>query len=150
MSSHISCLHNVERASPSPNPPRALQQRSSKTFIILTVSFSIFTVSHNRAMWLKSAEADPYQDLFLYGVVRSRSSHHCHVKNLTMWQIVPIIPFALQDRIGIPHDRGSVFAQHPESCVDTCTQYKAGPRFSLQPSGPPWSLSLARQCHIST
>lgn len=43
----------------SSSPPRALKQRSSKFYITLTVSFSIFTVSHIRAMvYVGDAEKD--------------------------------------------------------------------------------------------
>ena len=60
--------------------PRGLEWRGSKRFIIFVVNFSVFS------------------DLVLYGALVSRFHH---VSNFQ----VPVFPFALGERSGIPEDQ---------------------------------------------
>jgi hypothetical protein len=61
-------------------PPIFLRFRSSEALIISTVALAIFT------------------DIFLYGVWFS------YPLSIDQKEIIPILPFALQDRVGIEHD----------------------------------------------
>lgn len=65
--------------------PVYLKFRSSKTFILCAVCWSVFTVSNPLALSALPS-SNTIQDVFLYGVV------------------VPVIPFALQDRVHISHE----------------------------------------------
>lgn len=68
--------------------PWLLEYRSSKTFILITVSTAVFTVSCiTSSPWL--VEANDNQDIFLYAV------------------IVPVIPFTLHGRAGVAEDEGN-------------------------------------------
>ena len=66
------------RSAPA-KPPIFLRSRSSEVLIISTVALAIYT------------------DIFLYGVGTSVSLNDSK-------EIIPIIPFALESRVGIPHD----------------------------------------------
>lgn len=95
--------------------PVMLSFRCSKFFIILTISLSIYTVglpktsSQSSILTLIST-----QDIFLYAV------------------IVPVIPFALRERVHVPDDEGE--SRRPlrsEDAADS-SQSSTGSQSSLQ------------------
>jgi NADH:ubiquinone oxidoreductase subunit 2 (subunit N) len=68
-------------------PPVLLKVRSSAGLIVTTCSFAIFTVSGLLLFNFRAVHLTSPQDIFLYGV------------------IVPILPFSLEDRIGVDTDK---------------------------------------------
>src|SRR5579871_2534729 len=72
-------------------PPWLLRYRSSKSFIIATVTAAVFTVRYpyySSNKLLDKLFSSNGQDIFLYAV------------------IVPVIPFALQHRVNIAPSQG--------------------------------------------
>jgi hypothetical protein len=86
-------------------PPFWFKQRSSRWFIVLTCSYTVFVVRSPLCWFLRRWAYQSEQDIFLYGVVRYSGGLRFIV--LIPIKVVPVLPFALRTRVGVPSDEGN-------------------------------------------